>query len=81
MARIPVSVSRTRAPTITLAVRHTLGEAEDEVLEDSRHQQMDGSHRNDGECEERVGAEHHGEGEGDVGRRLEDLADHDVQRP
>ena len=66
---------------IALAVGHALGEAEDQLLEDARHQQMDRPHREDGEREERVGAEHHEKGEGHLSGGLEDLADHDVQGP
>ena len=42
---------------------------------------MDRSHREDGEREVGVGAEHHEEGESDLSGGLEDLADDDVQSP
>ena len=64
---------------VALAVGHPPGDAVDQVLEDARHQQVDRSQRQDGDREQRVRTEHHGEREGDLSRGLEDLADDHVQ--
>ena len=64
---------------VALAVGHPPGAAVDEVPEDARHQQVDRSHRQDSDREQRVGPKHHREREGDLRRGLEDLADDDVQ--